>query len=361
MSTSRRHCLLAASALWLPATRGLAQSTTTDNTPTVQVVGTGASFPALVYQQWADQQRQLTGMGVQYKPAGSSAGVKALLAGQVDFGATDVPVKAAVLAERQLVQFPTLVGGVVPVVNLPGVPAGALRLTPEVLAQVFAQRITRWNHPAIVALNPGLVLPEMGIARVVRADGSGTTEVFVSYLHLAAPEQAQPIEPQGGKAGWPGEPLRGEGSSNLVKLVKGNPGSIGYVSTDYVLKAGLTPVSLRNRAGQWVKPSRDSLTAAVRSGGLFKDELTMPSLLHLDDPAVWPITTATYVVLPKVPANAERAGRATNFFYRSFLLGDKAVADSGFAPLPTRVQARIVQLLASLRSPDGRPVPVWTS
>lgn len=349
---SRRSCILAAPALALPYSLGARAAATQG------ITGTGATFPALVYQQWADQQRQSSGLVVNYKPAGSSAGVRAVLAGQVDFGATDVPLKPSVLKEKGLLQFPTLVGGVVPVVNLPGLRSGALRMTPEILAQIFAQRITRWNHPALAALNPGLSLPDIGISRVVRADGSGTTEVFVSYLHLAAPEQAQPIEPQGGKAGWPGGPLRGDGSGNVVKLVKENAGSIGYVSTDYLLKAELNAVSLRNRAGTWVRPTRETLTAAVRAGGLFKDELTMPSLLHLDAPDVWPIVTATYVVLPRVPNDAERAGQAMSFFYRSFLLGDRSVADSGFAPLPVRVQAKIVAMLSTLRAADGRPVSV---
>lgn len=355
-SPLRRACVLAAPSWWLAVRPAVAQ---TVPPASGEVVGTGATFPALVYQHWADQQRQLTGMGVVYKPAGSSAGVKAVVAGQVDFGATDVPLKAAVLAERQLVQFPTLVGGVVPVVNLPGVPSGALRLTPELLAQVFAQRITRWNHPAIAALNPGLSLPDLGISRVVRADGSGTTEVFVHYLHLAAPETAAAIERQGGKAGWPGAPLKAEGNGGVARAVKANVGAIAYLSSDHVLKEGLNPVSLRNLAGVWMKPTRESFSAAVRSAGLFKDELTMPSLLNLDDAAVWPIVTATYIVVPKAPADSERAGRALNFFYRSFLLGDKAVADSGFAPLPVKTQARIVTLLAGLRGQDGRRLPVW--
>lgn len=324
---------------------------------TVSVSGTGATFPAEVYAQWAQQYSKDTGVALKYVPSGSSAGVKQIVSRAVDFGATDVPLSTAELDKHQLFQFPTLVGGVVPVVNLPGL-AGALRLSPEVLAAIFAGEIQRWNDKAIAALNPGQPLPDTRVSRVVRADGSGTTEIFVRYLHQSAPAAAAAIESQGSRAKWPGTVSAVEGSGKLAQAVKTTPGAIGYISSDYVLREKLNAVSLRNKRGEWVLPSTEAFSAASRAGGLFKTSLEAAPLLDIDGPGVWPIVTATYILVPRQPASVERAGRTLNFFYRSFLLGDKAVAGTGFAPLPLLTQARIVSLLTNFRAQDGRPVPV---
>jgi phosphate transport system substrate-binding protein len=324
----------------------------------VVVTGAGASFPAKVYQQWADQYTRETGVKVNYAPTGSSAGVKQIIAREVDFAATDVPMSNADLERHGLFQFPTLVGGVVPVVNLPGVASGALHLNGEVLAGIFAGQIANWKDRSIAALNPGLALPDLRIARVVRADGSGTTEVFVTYLKQAAPAAAAPIESQGSRAKWPGAVTGADGTGKLVDAVKATPGAIGYVSSDHVARDGLSPVSLRNKHGDWVAPTLDTYRAAMRAGGLFKTSLEPVPLIDLDGFSVWPIVTATYIVVPRAPASLERAGRALNFFYRSFLLGDRAVAGTGFTPLPTATQARIVTLLSAFRTPDGKLVPV---
>lgn len=319
------------------------------------IQGTGASFPAKVYQQWAEQYAESTGVKLAYVPTGSSNGVQQIVQRAVDFGATDVPLSAAELDKHGLFQFPTLVGGVVPVVNLPGVANAALRLDAEVLAAIFAGRIGHWNDKAIAALNPGLVLPDLKITRVVRSDGSGTTEVFARYLNQAAKAG---LELRGGRAAWPGDPKAVEGSGRLAEAVKATAGTIGYISSDYLLRERLVAASLRNRQGEWVAPSIDAYRAAIRAGQLFRNSLDAAPLIDLDGTGVWPIVTATYVVVVRSPASLERAGRTLNFFYRSFLLGDKAVAGTGFAPLPVATQARIVALLAGFRTPDGRPLPV---
>ena len=324
----------------------------------ISISGTGATFPAEVYAEWAKQYTKDTNVALSYVPSGSSAGVKQIVARAVDFGATDVPLSAAELEKNQLFQFPTLVGGVVPVVNIPGVASGALRLSSDVLAAIFAGDITRWNDKSITALNPGLALSDARITRVVRADGSGTTEVFVRFLKHAAPSAATAIESNGNVAKWPGSTVPVEGSGKLANTVKTTPGAIGYISSDYVLRERLVAVSLRNKREEWVMPSTESFAAASRAGALFKTSLEAAPLLDIDGPGVWPIVTATYVLVPRSPASVERAGRTLNFFYRSFLLGDKAVAGTGFAPLPLLTQARIVSLLTNFRSQDGRPVPV---
>jgi len=322
------------------------------------ISGAGATFPAKVYQQWAQAYGQGNGPSVVYKPTGSSAGVRQVVAREVDFGASDVPLAAAELDKRGLFQFPTLVGGIVPVVNLPGVPAGALRLDAPTLAAIFAAQIDRWNDPAIRSLNPGLALPNLPIERVVRADGSGTTEVFVRFLRESAPEQSARIEPLGGKAVWPGKVSAMEGSSKLSAAVKATPGAIGYVSSDYLVRDGLSGTKLRNRRGEWVDPTVDGFKRAIVAVGLFRHNLEPVSLLNVDGVGVWPIVTATYVLVPREPVSVQRAARTLHFFYQSFLMGDKAVAGSGFAPLPTATQARIVALLSDFRTPSGQRVPV---
>lgn len=324
----------------------------------IEVVGTGATFPAKVYAQWAADYTQKTGQPLIYTPAGSSAGVKRITERAVDFGATDVPLSQAELDERGLFQFPTLVGGIVPFVNLPAVGSGELKLDAATLARIWAGDIARWNDVALRVLNPGLALPNLPIQRVVRSDGSGTTTVFVQYLRTAAPAQAEAIVPDGGRAKWPGNTIAADGSSKLVEAVKATPGAIGYASSDYSIREGLSGVALRNRRGEYIQPTLPSFKAAIVAGALFKNKLEPTSLLNVDGVGVWPIVTATYVLVPREPVSLERGGRTLNFFYQSFLLGDRAVAGTGFAPLPIATQARIVGLLSTFKTPSGQAVPV---
>lgn len=322
------------------------------------VVGTGATFPAKVYVQWAEAYSRQTGHPLVYRPAGSSAGVQGVSERTADFGATDVPLSAAELDKRGLFQFPTLVGGIVPVVNLPGVAAGQLRLDAATLARIWSGDIDRWNDAAIRALNPGLDLPGLAIRRVVRSDGSGTTTVFVQYLRQAAATEAAGIQPDGGRARWPGQVIAADGTDRLVATVKATPGAIGYASSDHALREKLAGVRLRNLRGEFVEPAVGGFRAAITAGNLFKHGLEPTPLLDLDGAGVWPIVTATYVLVPREPKSIDRAARTLNFFFRSFQQGDKAVAGTGFAPLPILVQARIVGLLSNFRTPAGHVVPV---
>jgi phosphate transport system substrate-binding protein len=324
----------------------------------VEVVGTGATFPAKVYAQWAADYTAQTGIKLSYKPAGSSAGVKGITQRDVDFGATDVPLSQAELDKRGLFQFPTLVGGVVPFVNLPGIASGDLKMDAATLARIWTGEISRWNDPAIRLLNPSLQLPALPIQRVVRSDGSGTTSVFVEYLRISAPAEAAGITSDGGRAKWPGTTLGAEGSSKLVELVRLTPGAIGYASSDYTLRDNLTALALRSKRGEYVKAEVGAFRSAIVAGGLFKSGLEPSSLLNVDGVGVWPIVTATYVLVPRSPEALERASRTLNFFYRSFLMGDRAVAGTGFAPLPIATQARIVALLSNFRTPAGQTIPV---
>jgi phosphate transport system substrate-binding protein len=324
----------------------------------VEVLGTGATFPAKVYIQWAEDFTRQSGSPLTYQPAGSSAGVKAITERQVDFGATDVPLTASELDKRGLFQFPTLVGGIVPFVNLPGIGPGELRLDAATLARLWAGDIERWNDPAIRALNPSLSLPNLPVVRVVRSDGSGTTTVFVDYLRTAAPAEASVIIPDKGRAKWPGLTEAADGSSKLVAAVKARSGAMGYASSDYVIRDGLSGVALLNRRGEFVKPALPAFKAAIVAGELFKHQLEPTSLLNLDGVGVWPIVTATYILVSREPESRERASQTLNFFYQSFLRGDRAVAGTGFAPLPIATQARIVKLLWSFKTSSGERIPI---
>ena len=323
-----------------------------------EVTGTGASFPAQVYVQWAADYTRQTGFALSYRPAGSSAGVKSVADRTADFGATDVPLPQKELDQKGLFQFPTLVGGIVPFVNLAGIGPGELKLDAPTLARIWSGDIARWNDPAIRALNPGPNLPNLPIQRVVRSDGSGTTSLFVDYLRTAAAAQASAIVADGGRAKWPGNPVGVDGSSKMVAAVKATPGAIGYVSSDYVVRDQLSGVALLNRRGEYVKPDLPALKATIVASGLFKNQLEPASLLNVDGPGVWPIASATYILVPRDPASIERASRTLNFFYQSFLQGDRAVAGTGFAPLPISAQARIVRLLSDFKTPSGQHVRV---
>lgn len=328
------------------------------NAQNLEVVGTGATFPAKVYVQWAADYAKQTGFPMTYKPAGSSAGVKGITERAVDFGATDVPLSQSELDKRELFQFPTLVGGIVPFVNLPGIGTGELRLDASTLARIWTGNIARWNDAAIRQLNPALALPSLPIQRVVRSDGSGTTAVFVEYLRTAAPTEAAAIVPEGGRAKWPGATVGADGSSKLVAAVKATPGAIGYASSDYSLRDQLSGVALLTRQGEFVEPTLPAFKAAIVAGGLFKNQLEPTSLLNIEGVGVWPIVTATYVLVPRAPQSLERATRTLNFFYQSFLKGDRAVAGTGFAPLPIATQARIVKLLSNFKTPSGQLIPI---
>jgi phosphate transport system substrate-binding protein len=359
MNRTFSACLLSLAAIQSVG----AQTATPVPAQTLVISGTGASFPAQVYAQWAERYAQDTGVKIKYTATGSSAGVKGVQSGAADFGATDIPMSAADLEKFHLFQFPTLVGGVVPVVQLPGIASGRLRLNADVLVGIFTQHITRWNDAAIVALNPGVGLPALRITPVVRADGSGTTEVFLSYLKQVASQTAGNADIKGAKTSVnPTGNINAasigvmavEGSSKLVAAVKATPGAIGYVSSDYVLRDGLTAVSLPNKRGEWVQPNLEAYRAALRAGELFKNSMTAAPLIDVDGAGAWPIVTATYIVVNRAPQSLERAGRTLNFFYRSFLLGDKAVAGTGFAALPIGTQARIVGMLTTFRTTDGQ-------
>jgi len=317
-----------------------------------QVQGAGASFPSKVYQRWAETYEAERKVKVAYKATGSGDGVKQATDRTVMFGGTDSPLSAEELNQRRLVQLPTAVGGVVPVVNLRGVGSNRLNLTGEVLADVFAGKLTRWNDPRIAALNPGLALPATAIQRVVRADKSGTTEGFTKYLALVSADFGKAVGASQ-LPKWPDSPRAGDGNDGVVKAVKEVDGAIGYVSFDRVTRDGLNAVRLRNAAGKWVAAGEEGFRSALRESEVAKSGDDTASVLNQAGDASWPITLTTFVLFDRAPAKAADVEPAMRFFYWAFLNGDRLVAGTGFAPLPKAVQAKLANRFATVKAQDG--------
>jgi phosphate transport system substrate-binding protein len=321
------------------------------------ITGAGATFPAPVYQRWGEEAKQPTGLTVNYQAIGSGGGLNQITNRTVDFGASDAPVAADQLAARKLLQFPTVMGAVVPIVNLPGVQAGQLRLTGEVLAAIHLGSITRWNDAKIRELNPGLDLPRTAIAVVHRADASGTSFVFTSYLAKASVEWKEKVGAATSVA-WPAG-TGARGNDGVAATVKNTRGAIGYVENAYAEQNRLATVLLRNRAGNFVKPEMASFTAAASSADWASARNFAVDLIDTAGAQAWPIVSPTFILLPTNPADAEKSRNVMRFFDWAFKGGDQAASALQYIPLPDEVAERVRQVWASeVKGPDGQPV--WT-
>lgn len=316
-----------------------------------EVRGSGATFPSIIYSTWAFGYSKDKGVAVKYASTGSGEGVRSISAREVDFGATDVPLSEDELKKSGLIQFPTVAGGIVPVVNLGGASGKSLKLTGAVLADIFSGKIKVWNDARIAALNEAIKLPALKITRVVREDSSGTTEAFTTYLAASSPEWVGSV---GRKVTWGGNAVAVKGTDAIAETVNSTSGAIGYVSFDRVAKFGLNPITLRNKAGKFVSVSENSITAAVRSSGLRTD--LRASLIDVNLPDAWPLVDVTYILIDASPKAAADASRTLKFFYWAFLKGDDIVRGTGFAPLPAEVQVRVVRLLGDVKSQDRLPI-----
>ncbi|HEX6708324.1 MAG TPA: phosphate ABC transporter substrate-binding protein PstS [Albitalea sp.] len=320
-----------------------------------EIQGAGATFPSKVYERWAQTFQKSHAIGVRYRPTGSGDGVRQITDRAVQFGGTDSPLPPAELAKRQLVQIPMLVGGVVPVVNLPGIENGRLRLDGELLADLMAGRVAKWNDARIAALNRGLTLPALPVRRVVRAEKSGTTEGFARYLsQVSAPFKSEVGVSQ--LPAWPGEVMRADGNDGVSKSVKATPGAIGYVSFDRVVQDGLAGVRLRNAAGEYVVASEEGFRAAVVESDVNQKGDDLASILDRPGVRAWPITLASFVLVDAAPAKAGDTSSALRFLYWCFVHGDALTRGTGFAPLPTTVQSKLASRFASVKAGDGKPM-----
>ena len=301
------------------------------------VTGAGASFPAPVYAKWADAYNKATGARINYQSVGSGAGIKQITAKTVDFGASDAPLKDEELSKNGLIQFPTVIGGVVPVINVKGIAPGQLKLTGQVLGDIYLGKITKWNDAAITALNPGVALPDAAIAAVRRADGSGTSFIFTNYLSKVNAEWKSKVG-EGTAVNWP-TGAGGKGNEGVSSYVQRLPNSIGYVEYAYAKQNKMTYVLLKNAAGNFVAPDDANFKAAAAGAEWNK---TFYQVLT-EQPAkdAWPITGATFILMHKVQDKPVNAANVLKFFDWAYGNGDKMAADLEYVTLPDSLKALI--------------------
>lgn len=317
------------------------------------VTGAGASFPAPLYSKWAADYNKATGVRVNYQSVGSSAGMRQIEAKTVDFGASDAALKDEDLAKKGLVQFPTVVGGVIPVVNIAGVKPGEMKLDGQVLGDIYLGKITKWNDPAITALNPGVKLPDAAIAPVRRADGSGTTNAFTGYLSLVNAEWKTKVG-EGTAVNWP-TGAGGKGNEGVAAFVGRLPNSIGYVEYAYVKQNKMNYVQMKNAAGKFVSPDEEAFKAAAAGADWAKSFYQV--LNNKPGDASWPITTATYIMMHKVQDKPGQATEALKFFDWVYSNGDKAASDLDYVPMPAAVKDLIRQrAFGEIKDASGKAV-----
>lgn len=303
------------------------------------ITGAGATFPYPIYAKWAEAYKAKTGSGMNYQSIGSGGGIKQIQAKTVDFGASDAPWTPGELAKSGLTQFPTVIGGVVPVVNLESVATGALKLSSDVLADIYQGKITKWNDSRIVADNAGLALPDKTITVVHRADGSGTTFIFTTYLAQVSPSWKAEVGADKAVK-WP-VGTGGKGNEGVASFVQTIKNSIGYVEYAYALQNKMNFVQLKNRDGQFVKPNDDSFKGAAANAKWDKSNGFYEILTNEPGKASWPITGATFVLVPKSPENIENAKEVLKFFDWAYANGDKMASDLDYVPLPAKLKAAI--------------------
>ncbi|MFT8431225.1 phosphate ABC transporter substrate-binding protein PstS [Acetobacter orientalis] len=304
------------------------------------VTGAGSSFAAPIYQAWSDAAKTAAGVSVNYQSVGSSAGQNQVLAGTVDFGASDAPMDAQKIESAHLFQFPTVMGGIVPVVNIPGMKPNALRLSGEVLAGIYAGEITQWNDAKIASLNSGVKLPDLAIAPIHRADGSGTTFVFTSYLARSSDSWKTNLG-AGTSISWPGG-LGARGNDGVAATVQNTEGGIGYVEYAYASRNHLTTTRLHNRAGDDVEANQTSFAHAAESADWQHASHFAVDLLDTAGKGAWPIVSATYVLTPVPPKDAARGKAVRNFFSWAFQQGDSIAAKLDYVALPQAVKTNIL-------------------
>jgi len=301
------------------------------------LTGAGGTFPAPVYAKWADAYQKATGVQVNYQGIGSSGGVKQIIAKTVDFGASDAPMSDADLEKNGLFQFPTVIGGVVLAVNIPGVKSGELTLDGKALGDIYLGKIKKWNDPEITKLNPNVKLPDTNIAVVRRADGSGTSFVFTSYLSKANADWKSAIG-IGTTVNWP-VGLGGKGNDGVAAFVQRLPGSIGYVEYAYAKQNNLTYTKLVDANGKAIAPSEASFSAAAKGADwskTFAQDLTFQK----GDNA-WPISSTTFILVYKQQQNAEKGAEVLKFFDWAYKNGDQLTTGLDYASLPDSVVSQI--------------------
>jgi phosphate transport system substrate-binding protein len=316
------------------------------------VTGAGASFPAPIYSKWADAYNKASGARINYQSVGSGAGIKQIKSKTVDFGASDMPLKDEELAADGLFQFPTVIGGVVPVVNVKGLAAGQLKLTGQVLGDIYLGKVTKWNDPSITALNTGVALPDADIAVVRRADGSGTSFIFTNYLSKVNTEWKAKVG-EGTAVNWP-TGAGGKGNEGVASYVQRLPNSIGYVEYAYAKQNKMAHVMLKNKDGAFVAPDDANFKAAAANADWAR---TFYQVLT-DQPGKesWPLTGATFILMHKVQAKPEQASATLKFFDWAYASGDKMAAELEYVPLPDSLKTLVLKQWGQVKDGSGKPI-----
>ena len=318
------------------------------------LTGAGATFPYPIYSKWAEAYKAKTGIGLNYQSIGSGGGIKQIIAKTVDFGASDAPLEPAQLEKEGLVQFPMVMGGVVPVFNIEGIKPGGLRLTGALLADIYLGKISKWSAPEIAALNKGVKLPDQDITVVARSDGSGTTFIFTNYLSKVSPEWKD-------KAGnntsvkWPAG-VSGKGNEGVAAYVQRLSGSIGYVEYAYALQNKMAYALLQNKDGNFVGPDDKTFRAAAANAQWDKAPGFYLLLTDQSGKESWPITGATFILMHKKQDKPEGAAVALKFFDWAYESGDKLALDLDYVPMPDSVVKLVKAEWKKIQDTSGKPV-----
>ena len=318
------------------------------------ISGAGATFPYPIYAKWADAYKKATNIGLNYQSIGSGGGIKQIVANTVTFGASDMPLKPEDLEKNGLIQFPTVMGGVVPVVNIPGIKSGDLVIDGPTLARIYLGEIKKWDDPAIKKLNPSAKLPSMAIAVVHRSDGSGTTFIFTNYLIKVSADWKSKVG-NNTSVEWP-VGIGAKGNEGVANNIGQAQGAIGYVESAYAKQNNLTTMRMINKDGKTVSPTPEAFQAAAANA----DWANSPGfyVLLTDEPgaASWPIAGATFILLHKQVKDAEAAQEALKFFSWAYANGAKMATDLDYIPMPAPVVVAIKKLWATVKDTGGKPI-----
>ena len=321
------------------------------------ISGAGATFPYPIYAKWADAYKKETGVGLNYQSIGSGGGIKQIKAKTVTFGASDMPLKPEDLEQAGLIQFPMIMGGVVPVVNLKGLKSGEVKLSGTVLANIYMGEIAKWNDPQIKALNPDVNLPNTAIAPVYRSDGSGTNFLFTDYLSKTSPKFKTQIGANS-SVQWPAG-IGAKGNEGVANMVKQTDGSIGYVEYAYAKQNNITYVGLQNKDGKTVVPKIEAFQAAAANADWANAKGYYVILTDEPGAESWPITGASFILMYKNPQDVAVSAEALKFFDWAYKNGAKMATDLDYVPMPESVVTMVQKTWSQSIQADGKPI--WTA
>ena len=318
------------------------------------ITGAGATFPFPIYAKWAEAYKAASGVGLNYQSIGSGGGIRQIRAKTVDFGATDAPVKGEELTRDGMLQFPMVMGGVVPALNVQGIGQRGLRLTGPLLGEIFLGNVKKWNDPKIVALNPGVTLPDATINVVYRSDGSGTTFVWTEYLSMVSDEWKTKIGTNT-SVQWP-VGVGGRGNEGVSGTVRQIANSIGYVEYAYAKQNNLSYALVQNKAGNFPVPDDSSFQAAAAAADWSSAPGFGISLNNQPAAQAWPIVSATFILMYAKPADPAKSSAALKFFDWAFTNGDKLALDLEYVPMPAPVKAQVRAYWKGITDPAGKPI-----